>query len=100
MAIHNFPFEGGYDLRRMCASWFVSYAYYEYIDREHKNWAVLKTAKNRISKYKASRKYHKLWLEKVLEMNSYALNRNTIGLNADQVKKMAYEILENINKEK
>lgn len=93
MSFHNFPFEGGYDLRRMCVSWFVSYAYYEHKDNEHKNWKNLKTSKNRISKYNASRQYHKLWLEKVKNMNSIALNRNTIGLTAEQVKKMAEEIL-------
>ena len=98
MAFHNFPFEGGYDLRRMGASWFVSYAFYEYVDNEHKNWQRLKTAQNRISKYKASKKFHKLWLEKIRGMNSAALDRNTIGLNSEQVKKMACEILGKLNK--
>lgn len=93
MPSHNFTFEGGYDLRRICVSWFVSYAYYEHIDNEHKNWQVLKTSKNRISKYNVSRQYHKLWLEKVKDMNPTALNRNTIGLTAEQVKKMANEVL-------
>lgn len=95
MSFHNFPFEGGYDLRRMCVSWFVSYTYYKHIDSEHKNWQTLKTYKNRISKYNASRQYHKLWLEKVEDMHSAALNRNTIGLTAEQVKKMANEVLQN-----
>lgn len=41
MAAHNFNFEGGDILTGMGASWFVSYAYYEKIDRTHRNWIEL-----------------------------------------------------------
>ena len=94
----NFSFEGGYDLRRMCASWFVSYTYYENIDKNHKNWNSVKTAKSRMSKYNASRQYHKLWLSKVADMNDVSLNQNKIGLTAEQVKRMAFELLQVENK--
>lgn len=51
MAVHNFTFEGGEILTGMGASWFVSYAYYEKIDRNHKNWAKVSTTQPRLSKY-------------------------------------------------
>ena len=97
METHNFLFEGGYDLRRISVSWFVSYAYYEYVDREHKNWSFSKTAKSRISKYNSSKKYHILWLEKVKDMSLAALSRNEIGLKAEEIKKMSLEILQVLN---
>ncbi len=96
MAEHNFSFEGGYDLRRMCASWFVSYAYHEYVDKNHNNWSVPKDPKDRIAKYNSSRQHHKLWLEKVKSMDNWRLNTNKIGLDAEQVKRMAVEVLEKI----
>ena len=38
MARHTFSFLGGEDLTTMGATWFVSYAYYKYVDSSHKNW--------------------------------------------------------------
>ena len=40
---HNFSFEGGEYLRKIGASWFVSYCYYLNIDQSHKNWASVST---------------------------------------------------------
>lgn len=97
MVSRNYPFLGGYDLRRICVSWFVSYSYYEHIDSNHKNWALLKTAKDGISKYEASRQYHELWLSKVKDMKDSLLNKNTLRLDAKQVKEMAFEILQNLS---
>ena len=34
MGSHNFSFEGGEILTGMGASWFVSYAYYQHINKE------------------------------------------------------------------
>ena len=94
MAAHNFSFEGGEILTGMGASWFVSYAYYEKVDREHRNWDRVSTAKSRLSKYNQGRAYHKAWLCEVLEMNPANLNKNTIGLTASETKTMAKEILD------
>ena len=47
MARHVFLFNGGGLLTSMGASWFVSYCYYEYIDKTHQNWTCVKNAANR-----------------------------------------------------
>ena len=93
MAAHNFTFEGGEILTGMGASWFVSYAYYEKIDRNHKNWARVSTTQPRLSKYNKGKPYHKIWLKEVISMNPANLNKNTIGLDAAQTKSMARELL-------
>ena len=93
MAAHNFTFEGGEILTGMGASWFVSYAYYEKIDRNHKNWERVSTTQPRLSKYNKGKPYHKIWLKEVISMNPANLNKNTIGLDAAQTKAMARELL-------
>lgn len=94
MASHNFNFEGGEILTGMGASWFVSYAYFEKIDRTHRNWERVSTSRSRLSKYNKGRAYHKAWLKEVLEMNPANLDKNTIGLGSKETKKMAREILD------
>ncbi len=93
MASHNFSFEGGEILTKISASWFVSYAYYERIDKSHRNWERVSTIPLRLSRYNKGRAYHKAWLNKVLAMNPAKLDKNTIGLDATQIKAMAKEIL-------
>lgn len=58
------------------------------------NWKKVSTAQSRISKYHSGKEYHKVWLNEVLAMNPANLSENTIGLDAQQVKMMAREILE------
>ena len=94
MPEHIFSFEGGEILTRMGASWFVSYAYYLKIDHSHRNWKKSATAKGRIANYNKSEKYHKARLERVLEMNPAQLNKNQIGMEAMDTKRMAKELLE------
>lgn len=93
MASHNFSFEGGEILTGMGASWFVSYAYYQKIDRTHKNWDRVATTQPRISKFNKGAEYHKAWLQEVIYMNPANLNKNTIGLTAEETKRMARELL-------
>lgn len=94
MATHSFSFEGGHILSKMGATWFVSYAYYEKIDQKHRNWNKVSTAKMRLARYNEGRSYHKAWLREVLAMDPQNLNKNTIGLDAFQVKQMAKKLLE------
>ena len=95
MASHNFSFEGGELLGHMGASWFASYAYYEKVDRSHRNWERVPTSLQlRISNYNKGRIYHKGWLHEVLAMNPANLNKNKIGLNSEQIKAMAKEVLD------
>lgn len=94
MASHNFSFEGGEILTGMGASWFVSYAYYQHIDKEHTNWNRVATTQPRISKYNKGKDFHKAWLQEIVNMNPLNLNKNTIGLCSTDIKKMAIELLE------
>lgn len=95
MATHDFSFSGGDILSKMGAAWFVSYAYYNKVDKNHKNWNRVTTAPSRSSRYVAGTPFHKEWLQEVLFMRDENLSKNTIGLDAWQVKAMAKEILDN-----
>lgn len=79
----------------MGATWFVSYAYYDRVDKNHRNWDRVSTAAYRTSRYIAGIPYHKEWLQEVLVIKDENLSKNTIGLDARQVKAMAKEILGN-----
>ncbi|MDR2884108.1 MAG: hypothetical protein LBV09_03265 [Deferribacteraceae bacterium] len=98
MARHTFSFNGGKELTTMGASWFVSYCYHEHLDGTHMNWDSVLTVKNRISAYYKTKYLHKYWLEQVLEMNNYNLNKNTINLKATEIKNMAEKLLDYIAK--
>ncbi len=74
--------------------WFVSCAYHEHIDPQHRNWERVPTAAGRRSAYSNSRPWHATWLAEVPLMDDGALNRNKIGLTAADVKRMARELLE------
>ena len=90
MASHQFDCEGGRDLTSMGASWFVSYAYHDYVDHAHDNW---RKYPHRVSVYERTRRFHRGWLERVSEMNPKNLSRNTIGLSSAQIMTMASEVL-------
>lgn len=94
MAAHDFNFEGGEILAKMGATWFVSYAYYEKIDKNHDNWSRVTTTQSRISKYNKGKPYHRTWLKEVISMNPVNLNKNTIGLEASKTKLMAKALLD------
>ena len=89
MARHVFSFNGGELLTTIGACWFVSYCYYEYIDKTHQNWNIVKTAANRKSVYLRTRQYHKNWISEVLQMDDKFLSRNKLHLTPAQIKKMA-----------
>ncbi len=93
MSNHAFNFEGGDILTKMGASWFVSYTYYLYVDKTMKKWEQVSTYCSRITRFNNSKSYHRFWLEQVLEMNDNNLNRNSLGLNAKDIKEMSKEIL-------
>ena len=69
-------------------------AFYEKIDKSHRNWARVSTSQSRLSRYNKGRAFHKAWLHEVLNMNPANLEKNTIGLSSSETKKMAQEILD------
>lgn len=99
MANHAFSFAGGELLSKMGASWFVSYAYYKYIDPTHLNWQNVspKSCKSRSSNFNRSTIYHNAWLNEVLKMEAKNLSKNRIGLLAKEVIDMAKELLSRIS---
>lgn len=96
MARHVFNFENGDILTTMGASWFVSYAYYLYVDRKHTNWQEVPTHQNRASVFSSSKKFHRFFLTKISQMNETNLSKNTLGLKGTKIKQMANEILTQI----
>jgi len=93
---HNFNFDGGEYLTTMGATWFVSYSYHlKY--KEHMNWKKPKTHKGRISVFNRTNKYHKFWLQQVVNMDNDRLNTNKLDLDAEQVKQMAKTLLNSRN---
>lgn len=93
---HPFNFDGGEELSHMGATWFVSYAYFCYIDRKHFNWTNIKTVDSRKSIYETTKQYHKFWLSQILLMEESRLNTNKIGISAVEIKKMAKQVLAKI----
>lgn len=95
-----YPFAGGDILAKMGASWFVSYCYYNKLDKTHKNWTQIGTVSQRISTYQTSCSFHRAWLEEIQYMNPYKLKTNRIGLEGWTVQKMAKELLVYMKEEK
>ena len=90
------------ELRRMGCAWFVLRAYWAYVDPKERRWegtktlAVRKCAFRRTFDVRArnGEKLHKQYLEYIIERASAErLNRNSFGLNADEVRRLAKEIL-------
>jgi hypothetical protein len=93
MAGNAFNFEGGEQLARMGASWFVSYSYYRYRNNAHMNWRNVSTHDYRIRMFNRTGGFHQCWLKRALEMNDNRLETNTIGLSGPDIKRMAKELL-------
>lgn len=84
-------------LRKMGATWFVSYMYFLKVDNHHTNWDRISTFPSRISWFNSSRLYHKSWLFQILLMDDGRLDTNWIDLSAAETKKMAQEIISKCN---
>lgn len=97
MARHSYQFEGGDDFTTLGATWFVSYAYYQHIDKKHDNWNRVKTYPSRIKVYDKNHSLHKYWLERVLEMNPANLGKNSLGISSDETMTHAEEILNKLS---
>lgn len=95
---HAFLFEGGEYLTTMSASWFVSYLWYDLIDKNHDYWKAVSTYKNRISVYNKTKKYRKIWLSYIIEMKTDNLNKNSIGLSGEIIKHMAKDLYNSFEK--
>lgn len=93
MTTHSFNFEGGDELSKIGATWFVSYMYWVYIDKKHTGWTCVKTYDSRRSMCNKTRQYHIFWLKQVLNMNPNQLNRNRIGVDPETTKEHARELL-------
>lgn len=81
------------NLSKISATWFVSFCYFYNYDHSYQEWRNIKTYQSRMGTFKRTQNLHKLWLEKVLEMNDLKLNTNKIGVTAQQTKNMAKKFL-------
>ncbi len=96
MGNYDFSFQREDFLRKIGATWFVSYAYHEHIDKQHRNWEKVSTLPLRTSYYSKTRQYHAGWLRHIEFMSDAKLARNTLGLTAVEVKEMAHKVLNTI----
>lgn len=87
---HRYSFQGADYLNSMGLSWFVSYAYYTYVDKTHRNW---EKHPERCSIFENSRSFHQIFLEEIRKANPALLERNGIGLTGNHVICMVKEIL-------
>ena len=90
------------ELRRMGIAWFVLRSYWAYVNPKERRWERTRTLAVRKCAFKRTfdvlarngEKLHKQYLEYITERASAArLNRNSFGLNADEVRRLAKEIL-------
>jgi hypothetical protein len=96
MSRHTYNLDGGDDLTTMGASWFVSYAYWLHIDKTARNWEKVSTHNSRVSVFKRSKEHHDSWIREVLHMKDDNLNKNRIGLDAAEIKRMARKLMDEI----
>lgn len=83
------------ELKRMGASWFVSYSYYKKIDPSHRNWEKNDTNDTiRIPTYNRTLLNHKDFLLEILKKSDEMLSRNSLGLDGNDIKIMAQELLD------
>lgn len=95
-ARHKFSFDGGDKLTSIGATFFVSYLYHLYVDTSHRNWDLVKTQQTRISTINNSESYYLSWLLHIKNMSDANLNRNSLGLEGQTIKKMALLVLEKL----
>ncbi|RSD31925.1 hypothetical protein [Vibrio pectenicida] len=93
---HTFSFDGGDKLTTIGATFFVSYLYYLNVDTSHRNWASIKTRRSRISTINNSENYYRAWLSHIQNMSDANLNRNSLGLEGQTIKKMAFVVQEKL----
>lgn len=97
MPNNNFDFAGGEYLTKIGASWFISYMYYINKDRTHLNWKSISTVPTRVSYCNRYSRFHKIWIQEIINMDPKNLSRNKIGLSGIEVIKMAEKLLNNSN---
>jgi len=91
---HAFAFEGDTKLSSIAASWFVSYAYYLKVDKGHKVWENVSSAKQRMKVFNGPLKLHYVeFLKEVLKMNDKKLNTSHLKLGSSVIKQMALDLL-------
>ena len=92
MARHPFLFAGGEYLTTIGAAWFISYMWYNKVDKSHTNWKRVSTYNNRISTYNHTGSYHTFWLAQIVSMSARNLDKNTLGLRGYEIINMAKEL--------
>ena len=94
--------EGDRELRRMGCAWFVLRAYWAYVDPKERRWAGTRTVAVRKCAFRRTfdvrarngEKCHKQYLEYIIEhANTARLGSNRLGINAEEVRRLAKEIL-------
>ena len=83
---------GRQTLRRLGEAWFVSYMYYDKLDRGHLNW-TRGTRRFSVSTYEATRHRHHDWLELIAYDRPDGLANAALGLSEPEVVGLAMLLL-------
>ena len=76
-------------------SWFVSYAYYKYIDSSHKNWELReKYLAGAVKYFNVLVREHRAILQDICNADEARLSQNKIGLSGQEIKVLADKILQ------
>lgn len=80
-------------LRQMGVAWFVSYSWYNIVDRNHRNWQTVDT-NWRIPAFNRTRQEHINWLKQIIQKSEKKLNNNNLGLSGHEIISMAKKLLQ------
>ena len=88
---HNFNFNGGEHLRKICASFYVCYLYCKNIDPSETRWKAVSTQDTRIKNIIEHANFCNLWLEEISKMKR--VGTNSMGLTVSEVNTYALKLL-------
>ena len=86
-------------LQSMGKSWFLSYLYFKNIDSNHLFWKNVESTKSlqsRISVFKRSKMFHKIYLNETIKSNPSLLGHNKLGLSGEDIITMSNELIKMI----
>ena len=83
-------------LNKIGKSWFVSYKYYELIDKKELGWQKCNTVEMRKSFYDKTREYHLEWLKYIMNASENRLSSNKLSICGFDITVMACMIYEKL----
>ena len=77
------------ELRKIGKSWFVSYIYFETIDKNERSWQKCSSVELRKNIYNKNREFHTEWLKSIIYSSENKLANNKLSISGLDIKFMA-----------